>query len=819
MKIDYKSGLVSSCVLLLAVAPFAARGVEDRLTQSAELEVSTPVVGEPSVTIGKPVITRGQDESLVVWADQRDEREWHLYGAWVGSDGAPQGNTFLIGADVPAGSAPLVAFNGTDFLVVWAGRDPEDVYQWRVWGQRVSRSTGVREARPFVITSGERTDIGLAAANGVWFVVFAGWGSDATKGDIHGVRVSAAGEVLDASPFPISRGANDEQQVAVGSNATGLLVAWQDQHLGLRCVRVSSTGDVATTVTSLSTSPGYPAGAQVTSDGERFLVVWDDEPVSKTPGLYGARVDANGALVGAPFLIEDEYGVDPARVAYDGTRYLVVFGGWLFNDAGLSRWFVQAVRVGTDGTVLDSPALRLAELDANDLAKPAVAREGNGFRVVWNSGARLVSRTVTTDGLPAPATTQLNRPFNLQSAPAVAFDGHQFLVVWEDGRSGVTNIFATRMLPDGTSLDGAGFPLSVNPAAQRQPAVTFDGTHFVVAWEDKRSGNTDLYAARVGPDGTVVDPEGFRVASSPGAEQTPALASDGQGGVLAAWVEDSGSAQQLLGARLSGGTVVPLSGSISGQASVAYTSAYARHLTVSYGGGSYLVAWVDRRRGASHIWGARLSATTGAVETSPFPISAMSSDLKQPVSAFDGTDFLVLWIGGANHRSFGAQRISVTGALQGSPLALDDNSYMPSLPPALTFDGSDFVVAWEVSFHHLLQSRSLSSSGEITGNERIDPTPGRRLDTYRGLALASGPAGKSLLVYTRYDSQPANAFRLGARLLSNSGPASLPDAGTPPETPPKTGSGCGCTSASGGLWFVGALLAWAGAVGSRRKRA
>ncbi|MCY1076000.1 hypothetical protein [Archangium lansingense] len=805
-------------MLLLVVAPFAAWGVEDRLKQSSELEVSTPVVGEPSATIRNPVITRGQDESLVVWADQRDEREWHLYGAWVGSDGAPQGNTFLIGAEVPAGSAPLVAFNGTDYLVVWAGRDPADVYQWRVWGQRVSRSTGVREARPFAITSGERTDIGLAAANGVWFVVFAGWGSDATKGDIHGVRVSAAGEVLDASPFPVSHGANDEQQVAVGSNGTGLLVAWQDQHLGLRCARVSSSGDVATTVMSLSTSPGYPAGARITSDGERFLVTWNDEPGSKTWGMYGVRVDANGALVGAPFLIDNDYGVDQVRIAYDGTRYMVVFGDWRFNDEGLSRWFVQAVRIGTDGTVLDSPPLRLAELDSSDLARPAVAREGNGFRVVWNSGARLISRTITTDGLPAAATTQLNRPFNSQSAPAVAFDGHQFLIVWEDGRSGVTNIYATRMLPDGTSLDGAGFPLSAYPAAQRQPAVTFDGTHFVVAWEDKRSGNMDLYAARVGTDGSLVDPEGFRVAGSPGAEQTPALASDGQGGVLAAWVVDSGSAQELFGARLSGGTVVPLSGSISGQASVAYTSAYSRNLTVSYGGGSYLVAWVDRRRGGSHIWGARLSATTGAVETSPFSISAMSSDLKQPVSAFDGTDFLVLWVGGATARSFGAQRISVTGVPQGSPLALGD-SYRPDLPPGLAFDGSDFVVAWEVSFHHLLQSQSFSPLGEITGNERIDPTPGRRLDTYRGHALASGPAGQSLLVYTRYDSQPANAFRLGARLLSNSGPAYVPDAGTPPETPEEPGSGCGCTSTSGGLWLVGALLAWAGAMGSRRKRA
>lgn len=811
------SRVLSGCVLLLAVAPFASRA-EDRLTQSPELQVSIPDVGEPTVEINTPVLTRGQDESLVVWVDRRDERAKHLYGAWVGSDGKPQGNTFLIGADVSPGTEPRVAFNGTNYLVVWEGRNPENLYQSNIWGQRVSRSSGVREARPFVIASGEYQDFALASANGVWLVVYAGWGSDATKGDILGVRVSAEGQVLDASPFAISSGANDEQQVAVGSNGTDFLLAWQDQDLGLRGVRVSPSGAVAATVTSLSAKPYYPAGAQVTSDGEHFLVVWYDAPdYPKSAGLYGLRVDANGGLVGTPFLISDQSIVTPWRAAFDGTRYMVVFGDWLYNDTGGSDWVVQAVRVGADGAVLDPTPLPLAKLDKSDLAQPTVAREGNGFRVAWDSGAGLYSRTVTTDGTPSPVTTQLNRPFSSQGAPAVAFDGHKFLTVWEDSSSGVTNIFMARVFPDGTSPDGAGVPLVARPTAQRAPAVTFDGTSFVVAWEDERSGNSDIYAARVGTDGSFLDPDGFRVADSPGEEQSPVLASDGHGGVLAAWEANGATAGELFGARISGGTVTPLSGSLSGQASVPYVYEHARNLTVSYGGGSYLVAWVDNRKGGSNIWGARVSATSGAVETAPFYIS-LNPECRQPVSAFDGTGFIVLWLGGTSGKSFGAQRLGATGTLEGSSLALGDGT-RPMAPPALTFDGSDFVVAWEVPSQHILQSQSFSSLGESTGFERLDPAPGSWLDTYKGLALATGPARQSLLVYTRYDSQPTNAFRLGARMLNNSGPSSVPDAGTPTGEPEKPASGCGCTSASGGLWLFGALLAWAGALGSRRKRA
>jgi hypothetical protein len=51
--------------------------------------------------------------------------------------------------------------------------------------------------------------------------------------------------------------------------------------------------------------------------------------------------------------------------------------------------------------------------------------------------------------------------------------------------------------------------------AEAVPAVAFDGANFLVTWQDCRSDTSfDIYAARVTPQGTVLDPNGIPVSTA-----------------------------------------------------------------------------------------------------------------------------------------------------------------------------------------------------------------------------------------------------------------------------------------------------------------
>ena len=76
-----------------------------------------------------------------------------------------------------------------------------------------------------------------------------------------------------------------------------------------------------------------------------------------------------------------------------------------------------------------------------------------------------------------------------QSDAQVAFDGTDYLVVWMDYRGyelgpDYADIYAARVTPDGTDLDPNGIPIAVRGGLlEGQPAVAFDGTNYLVTWD------------------------------------------------------------------------------------------------------------------------------------------------------------------------------------------------------------------------------------------------------------------------------------------------------------------------------------------------
>jgi hypothetical protein len=118
-----------------------------------------------------------------------------------------------------------------------------------------------------------------------------------------------------------------------------------------------------------------------------------------------------------------------------------------------------------------------------------------------------------------------------QVQPAIASNGvDTYLVVFTDGLFGEDDIRGARFGADGTLIDGNSFPIALATGTnQSNPAVTWNGTRWIVAWQDGRNTvDWDIYTTTVSSTGAVGAADGVALAATPGVnEQGPSLASAG----------------------------------------------------------------------------------------------------------------------------------------------------------------------------------------------------------------------------------------------------------------------------------------------------
>ena len=80
------------------------------------------------------------------------------------------------------------------------------------------------------------------------------------------------------------------------------------------------------------------------------------------------------------------------------------------------------------------------------------------------------------------------------------------------GRSNSAGSNPRTRKPSNPILDNGEFLIDTSGLqAESIPSVAFDGTNFLVVWQDNRNDDStpDIYGARVTPQGTVLDPVGF----------------------------------------------------------------------------------------------------------------------------------------------------------------------------------------------------------------------------------------------------------------------------------------------------------------------
>ncbi|MCA9291416.1 MAG: hypothetical protein KDA25_09825, partial [Phycisphaerales bacterium] len=109
----------------------------------------------------------------------------------------------------------------------------------------------------------------------------------------------------------------------------------------------------------------------------------------------------------------------------------------------------------------------------------------------------------------------------VQSSPRIALGGDRYLAVWTDARAAVltfdsgdqssTDIFAARLAADGTLLDAIPLVISHDLGTETDARVAWNGTDWLVAWKGQVPSEffyqQAVLAVRVSSDGVVLDDE------------------------------------------------------------------------------------------------------------------------------------------------------------------------------------------------------------------------------------------------------------------------------------------------------------------------
>jgi hypothetical protein len=470
-----------------------------------------PLVNVPLCTAARDQdhsasISDGAGGAIVAWVDYRSGAG-DIYAQRISATGAVLWTANGVALCTATGdqSGPTIVADssaageaGSGAIVIWQdGRSGTyDIYaqrisaagtiQWSADGVALCTATG-NQWGPAVVPDGGAPGEAGSGAIAVWLDQRSG-----SNDDIYAQRILADGEVqwaADGVALCTAAGSQENVTIATdggapGEAGSGAIVAWDDIRTGsydIYVQRISGAGVAQWTadgVALCSATGGQYAPAIVADHASGAIVTWFDQRGGDYD-IYAQRILAGGAIGWAAGGV--------ALCTGAGEQYYPV----IVTDGG-------APGEGGSGAIVAWFDTRSGD---NDIYAQRISSAG---AVQWMAnGVALCTATST------------------QWYPAIVADGAGGAIVgWTDSRNPTDDIYAQRISMDGApqwTADGVAL-CSADGWQALGAIVTNGGAGAIATWVDGRNGSFDIYAQRVLADGTLGSPVGVSD------EPAPALA-------------------------------------------------------------------------------------------------------------------------------------------------------------------------------------------------------------------------------------------------------------------------------------------------------
>lgn len=487
-----------------------------------------------------PSVAASSSGYLVVWQDGRTDSD--IYGSRVTSGGTVQDpNGIPISTAANEQAFPSVTSSGNRYFVVWDDLRNIGTAGRQIFGARLSTSGVVQDPNGIAISkvANPLPSPSVAAGDDGFLVVWVDSRVNTVGQHIYGSRVSNSGGVSDPNGITIANAPYDQYAPSVAANGSSYLVVWEDNRTNgftrdIYAARVTSSGNVkdrnGTVISTAENNQFYPS---VAASSSGYLVVWEDGRNSDITGLdiYGARVTTSGSIsdpngIAISLAVSNQFS---PSVAAGNDGYLVVW--WDGRNLDSTVYDIYGSRVTKNGNVQDPQGIAICTAPQGQYAA-VVAASSSGYFVAWsddrNIGATdwdIYGARVSTSGLVLdPDGIPICTADHGQFVPSLAASSAGYFVAWSDNRndgSTAFDIYGSRLTTAGVVLDPAGIPISVTANDQFTPSVTAGVDGYLVAWQDYRNVDADIFAARVTTGGVVADPSGIPICTLAGDQSDP----------------------------------------------------------------------------------------------------------------------------------------------------------------------------------------------------------------------------------------------------------------------------------------------------------
>ena len=274
--------------------------------------------------------------------------------------------------------------------------------------------------------------------------------------------------------------------------------------------------------------------------------------------------------------------------------------------------------------------------------------------------------------------TAINTPVTIASKAqdnihAITDTKRGMILAWDDNRNNLTNatdIYAQRLRNNGlVKWTTGGVVICGDISIQKSSAITdSDNGSAIIAWEDYRNGNYDIYAQKIDSLGNVLwTADGIVVCSKANHQKNPKIISDNAGGAIVVW-EDSASfyfdvyAQRVnsLGVMQWAGNGVALCTAPNGQVNPKIDTD---------GAGGAIVTWQDKRNNSDYYIYAQAINATGTVKWTANGLvvcNATNVQNNPRIEPDGGGGAYISWVDKRNGTNVDiyAQRFNTTGVAQ-----------------------------------------------------------------------------------------------------------------------------------------------------------